>query len=288
MQYLRKHGVGVGVLPRLGIFASRSQGAGRQREGTRRMEIRKLPLFRPTTSNRAKFSAPPPVEARTGLPPKSSAISGARFRASSAIFAGVPRTRTVSSRCSPGFNGEESASRSSPTKVTENAADGCFAQETCTSAVSGRNSGGGRTTRAVGEEASTIAGCPAIVTWLASASPQKLFPKISKRSVNEATLGAKETSIESDAASPGNRIVVATRPVRPAIDPKITPGFSGATKRARPVASVVNQSPFEKFTVTPGVKRPFTSSTASVARSPETIRLGSSTIRAPKAAGVDC
>ena len=154
--------------------------------------------------------------------------------------------------------------------------------------MSGCNSGGGRTTSAVGEEASTIAGCPAIVTWLASASPQKLFPKISKRSVNEATRGADETSSAGDEASAGDRIAVATRPARPIIEPKITPGFSGATKSARPVASVVNRSPFEKFTVTPGVSRPFTSSTASVARSPETIRRGSSRIRAPEAGGAGC
>jgi hypothetical protein len=50
----------------------------------------------------------------------------------------------------------------------------------------------------------------------------------------------------------------------------------------------MNRSPFEKFTVTPGVNRPFTSSTASVARSPETIRLGSNNIRAPEAAGGVC
>jgi len=76
---------------------------------------------------------------------------------------------------------------------------------------------------------------------------------------------------------------VATRPVRPAIEPKITPGFSGATKSALPVASVVNRSPLEKFTVTPGVSLPFTSSTASVARSPEMIFRGSSNVRAPEA-----
>src|SRR5207244_5681353 len=147
---------------------------------------------------------------------------------------------------------------------------------------------GGSTTSEVGEDASTIAGCPAIVTRLASASPQKLLPKNSKRSVNEATCGADETWISAAAASPGDRIAVATRPVRPAIEPKITPGLSGATKSALPVASVVNRSPFEKFTVTPGVSRPFTSSTASVARSPETILRGSSSIRALDAAGGSC
>ncbi len=98
---------------------ARSHGSGRSSEGTSRIEIRKLPFFCPTTSNRAKFSAPPLLMARTGLPPESSAISGERFRASSAIFAVVPRTRTVTARCSPGFNGEESASRLSPTNVME-------------------------------------------------------------------------------------------------------------------------------------------------------------------------
>src|SRR6266851_8966585 len=208
---LTKNGsVGVGALTRLGIFASRSQGAGCPSGDTRRIEIRKLPLLRPTTSNRAKFSAPPPVEARTGLPPESSAISGARLRASSAIFAGVPRTRTVSSRCSPGFNGAESASSSSPTKVMENGGDWHFAQETSTAALPGCKSAGGSTTNAVGEDARTIAGCPAIVTWLASASPQKLFPKISKRSVKEATRGAEETSSEADTSTLGERKAVTT------------------------------------------------------------------------------
>ena len=94
--------------------------------------------------------------------------------------------------------------------------------------------------------------------------------------------------MEADAASLGERMAVATFPVRPAIEPKITLELSGATKSALPVASVVNRSPFEKFTVTPGVSRPFTSSTASVARSPETILRGSSNIRAPEAAGGGC
>jgi hypothetical protein len=257
-------------------------------DGTKRIEIRKLPFFRPTTSNLARFSAPPLLEARTGLPPLSSAMSGARFLASSETFPAVPRTRTASARCSPGFKGEESAWSSSPTRVTENGGDCRFAHETSTAALPGCKSGGGSTTSTAGEDASTIAGCPAMVTWLESASPQKLFPKISKRSVSEATRGALEISTEADAASLGVRIAVATRPERPAIEPKITPGFSGATNSARPVASVVSRSPFEKFTVTPGVSRPFTSSTASVARSPETIRRGNSRIRAPEAAGGDC
>ena len=81
---------------------------------------------------------------------------------------------------------------------------------------------------------------------------------------------------------------VDTRPVRPAMEAKRTPGVNGATNRALPVASVVNLSPFEKLTVTPGVSRPFTSSTASVARSPETIRRGSKRIRAPDAGGACC
>ena len=137
----------------------------------------------------------------------------------------------------------------------ENGGDWHFAQETSTAALPGCKSAGGSTTNAVGEDARTIAGCPAIVTWLASASPQKLFPKISKRSVKEATRGAEETSSEADTSSLGERTAVTTRPVRPAIEPKITPGFNGATKRALPVASVVSRSPFEKFTVTPGVSR---------------------------------
>src|SRR6266446_636786 len=133
-------------------------GAGRPSEGTRRIEIRKPPLFRPTTSKFAEFSVPPLLEARTGLPPVSPAISGARLRASSATFASVPRTLTVSVRCSPGFSGEESASSSSPTKVAENSDECRFAHDTSTAALPGCSSDGGSTTSAAGEDASTIAG----------------------------------------------------------------------------------------------------------------------------------
>ena len=263
----------------------RAFGAGELMYGTSRIEIRKLPFFRPTTSNFAEFSAPPLLEARAGFPPTSSAISGARLRASSSIFDVVPRTRTVSARCSSGFSGEESACSSSPTRVSENGGDCRFAQETSTAALPGCKSGGGSTTNAVGEDASTSAGCPASVTRLESASPQKPFPSTSKRSASEAARGVAEISSEAVAASADVRTTVATRPVRPAIEPKITPGFSGATNTARPVVSVVSRSPFEKFTVTRGVSRPFKSSTASVARSPDTIRRGSSSCRAPEAAG---
>src|SRR5258706_3711160 len=138
---------------------ARSHGSGRSSEGTSRIEIRKLPFFYPTTSNRAKFSAPPLLMARTGLPPESSAISGERFRASSAIFAVVPRTRTVTARCSPGFNGEESASRLSPTNVMENGGDWGFAQETSPAALPGCRSGGGKTTKPRGGEPRTNACC---------------------------------------------------------------------------------------------------------------------------------
>src|SRR5689334_3387039 len=65
----------------------------------------------------------------------------------------------------------------------------------------------------------------------------------------------------------------------------MTPGFSGATKRARPVVSVLRRSPLEKVIVAPGVSRPLTPSTARVARSPETMRRGRSRIRAAEGAG---
>src|SRR5215467_6965183 len=65
----------------------------------------------------------------------------------------------------------------------------------------------------------------------------------------------------------------------------MTPAKSGATKRALPVASVLRWSPLEKVTLAPGVSRPLTPSTARVARSPETIRRGSSRMRAAEGAG---
>src|SRR3984893_4564991 len=68
----------------------------------------------------------------------------------------------------------------------------------------------------------------------------------------------------------------------------MTPGFSGATSKARPDWFVVSRSPLENATVTPGVRRPFTSRTANVARSPETIRRGNSKIRAPAGLGACC
>ena len=126
--------------------------------------MRKLPFFRPTTSNLPRFSAPPLLEVRAGLPMESSAISGARFRASSPTFASVPRTRTLSARCSPGFKGEESAWSSSPTSVMEKGGAWRFAQETSIVVLPDFWSGGGSTTSATGEDASTNAGCPAIVT----------------------------------------------------------------------------------------------------------------------------
>src|SRR6266850_951779 len=157
-----------------------------------------------------------------------------------------------------------------------------------TAAGPGPKSIGGRTTRETGEDARTNAGCPAIETWLESASPQKPRPRSSKRSVNEATRGTEAISTEDDVASEGGITAVLTRPGRPAMEAKRTPGVNGATKRALTVALVASLSPLEKLTVTPGVSRPLTSSTASVARSPETICRGRRRIRAPDAAGACC
>src|SRR5277367_872036 len=101
----------------------------------------------------------------------------------------------------------------------------------------------------------------------------------------DATRGTLVIPKSAAAASAGDNTTAVTRPARPAMLPKITPGVSGATNNARPVASVFNRSPFENVTSTPGVSLPFTSRTANVARSPETICRGSSKIRAPDANG---
>lgn len=100
--------------------------------------------------------------------------------------------------------------------------------------------------------------------------------------------GAELTSIDGVASSAAESTVEGTRPGRPSMDAKITPGVRGATNKERPVVSVVRWSPFEKFTLTPGVKRPFASKTASVARSPDTIRRGNNRMRAPEAGGGCC
>ena len=239
------------------------------------MEIRKLPRLRPTTSKCAMFSAPPELEAFWGLPPpESSAMSGARFFASRVTLSLVPRTWTVRRRSTPGAIGEESASRESATKTTSRGGPYRFAQEMSTEARPGGKSGGGRMTTLAGDEASTKAGSPEMVIWLASASPQKPRPVISKRSDNEAILGMESTSMAFGADSAWGRIVTGTRPSRPTSDPKIVPGVSGATKRARPVLSVMRRSPFENLIAALGVRRPLMSSTASVARSPEMIVRG--------------
>src|ERR1700720_4180227 len=119
----------------------------------------------------------------------------------------------------PGFQWGGVRFEFEPANVMENGGDWRFPQETPTVALPGWRPGEGSTTSAIGEDASTSAGCPAIVTSLASASPQKLFPKSSKRSVSEANCGADETSIEVDAPLPGARLALATPPVPPAIDP---------------------------------------------------------------------
>src|SRR5207248_1422482 len=89
--------------------------------------------------------------------------------------------------------------------VTENSGASRFAQATLTFTGPGSSSIGGRTVSAAGEEASTSAPWSAMVTWLASASPQNPFPRISKRSANEATRGAEEICIGAAAGEGGVR-----------------------------------------------------------------------------------
>src|SRR5580698_1283013 len=104
----------------------------------------------------------------------------------------------------------------------------------------------------------------------------------------EAICGIESTRIKLAAVSLGERIVTGVLPARPAIEPRITPGLSGATNNARPVASVVRRSPFEKFTTVPEVKRPLASSTARVARSPEITVRGSTKVRPAEELGGFC
>lgn len=77
----------------------------------------------------------------------------------------------------PGFQWGGVRFEFEPANVMENGGDWRFPQETPTVALPGWRPGEGSTTSAIGEDASTSAGCPAIVTSLASASPQKTFCK---------------------------------------------------------------------------------------------------------------
>jgi hypothetical protein len=66
----------------------------------------------------------------------------------------------------PGFQWRRVRFESSPANVMENGGDWRFPQETPTVALPGWRPGEGSTTSAIGEDASTSAGCPAIVTSL--------------------------------------------------------------------------------------------------------------------------
>lgn len=198
----------------------------------------KLPRLRPTTSNCAVFCCPPVDSWRTDAPPTSSAMSGARFFASRTILAALPAIVTVSLRCSLGLSGDASAWRSSARKVIKKLAKAFFAQEILTAAAPGSRSAGGRRTKEVGDEASTTAEWPPMLTALESASPQKPCPATSKRSASEAIRGADAT-LAFVASVVGEMTVVGTRPGRPAMEPKMIPGSSGATNNARPDWSVL-------------------------------------------------
>src|ERR1700730_5365005 len=168
----------------------------------------KFPRSRPASSKCAAFSGPPLLETFAGLPPASSATVGERLRASRGTFAAVPRTLTVSVRCSPGERGEESASKLNSKKVIENGGAGRLAQETSMEPGPGSRSVGGSTITANGDDASTKALLPATRTVFASASPQKPLPVSSNRSVSDAKLGAEETCSEDELTSAGVKMVV--------------------------------------------------------------------------------
>ncbi len=95
------------------------------------------------SSNCAAFWAPPLLETLAGLPPASWATSGERLRASRGTLAAVPLTCTVSTRCSPGASGEESASRVRARKLMENGGGERLAQKTSMTAGPGSRSVGG-------------------------------------------------------------------------------------------------------------------------------------------------
>src|SRR5260370_42092919 len=137
-------------VPKRGWLHGRGGG-----EGCRRIEIRNVPGWRPTSWKRPKLLAPPVLEIRAGLPPLKSATSGARLRASSATFEAVPRTFTLSVRCSPGASGEESASSDSVTNVIEKEELERLGPRTCTAACPGAKSVGGSAPTDAGEDART-------------------------------------------------------------------------------------------------------------------------------------
>src|SRR5579871_2522558 len=131
-----------------------------------------------------------------------------------------------------------------PTNIILNGTASCLPQAMVTSANPVGGSSGGRIVRAFGEDARTSAGCPPIVTVFLSASPQNPAPINSNRSATDAIRGA-ESTLGTISSVTADKIAVATRPGRPAMEAYKAPGFSGATNSARPVVSVVTLSPFE-------------------------------------------
>ena len=136
------------------------------------------------------FSAPPEDAWRTESPPSSSATSGARFLASSEIFAGSARhadgqsamfSRAPAAKCPRAAPAQEKSSKTSE--------ENFYRRRYAPALFPAPDPTGGSTTRAVGEAARTMAASPPMVTVLVSASPQKPEPRMSNRSLSEAMRG---------------------------------------------------------------------------------------------------
>src|SRR5271156_6838076 len=135
-----------------------------------------------------------------------------------------------------------------------------------------------------GEDASTNARSPLMLTRFASTSPRKPPPQTENRSTCDTT-GATPAPCSLAPVVGASISAAAESPAALAIS---TSTSVGTVKNARPVLSVFTRCSFPTSTVIPAARRPSTPRTASVAGCPAT-SLGGSTIETVHVvAAVDC
>jgi len=205
-----------------------------------------------------------------------------RFRASSANLPPSSHEKHVRYGCSSGFTGEALASECEPRQGDGKTAATGGSRRRLAPPRCGMQVRGGQTTSALGEDASRWP-LSAIAMMGVRVAAENLPNELKARlSTSHPRHGGRETSIEVERASRGERMVGSDAPRRPALEPKII--RDSAEPRKGPVQSqrVVERSPFEKFTVvTPELAAQDTSSTAMWRVREKIRRAGSSNIRAP-------